>query len=150
MMNLREALADADRGLAEAEARLVEVERQLAQYKDLLAERAQLTGLVAQLRDERRGLQMALARHEGQPVEPGPPEAEDWTDLTRAQAVTRALIEAGRPMAPAEIAEVLTARGRGDAPKAISVSLDRLQKRGRVRHGDRGQWMTTEEATLLE
>ncbi len=133
---LRQLLAETERPLAEAE---LEVHR--------LEER------IRELQAERYGLQLALARHRGQPDHA--PSAESlsragqdrvdsailWQMISRAEAVERVLEESARPLTRQEVVEVLVGCGRNeDTPDAVSAALAYLQRIGRARRAGRNQW----------
>jgi hypothetical protein len=93
-----------------------------------------------QLATEYRGLEAAVGRRR-LAAEGGSPE-EDWTVMTRPQAVVRVIDETEEPLGPSEIVTALGEHGRvGDQPRGVSVALMRLQKRGEVRAVERGKWI---------
>jgi hypothetical protein len=126
-MNLRAALADTENLLAQ-------------KYR----ERAVVDDEIQQLEAERRGLRLAIKRHDAAPVDPESLDELDlWAGLPRTEAVLWLLREVGRPMRPTEIVTKLGQRGRDDGPKVVSASLTHLQKQGKVRSEGRGEWVTT-------
>lgn len=128
-MDLEEALRDAEDRLEHAEA-----------------ERQEITTRIGQLQEEVRGLQLALARHQGALV--ASPTDNGWKTLARTDAIARVMREFHRPMKPVAIASALTERGRNtDKPAYVSAALAYLQKQGVVRRFDEG-WMLV--ATLSE
>jgi hypothetical protein len=128
-VDLEEALRDAEGRLEQAEA-----------------ERQEITTRIGQLQEEVRGLQLALARHQGAPV--ASPTDNGWKTLARTDAIARVMREFHRPMKPVAIASALTERGRNtDKPAYVSAALAYLQKQGVVRRFDEG-WMLV--ATLSE
>lgn len=67
---------------------------------------------------------------------------DDWSRLTRAAAVRKALEEAdGGPLSPSEIRTSLENHGRtGDKTKFISAQLNHMQARDEVVRRGRGEW----------
>jgi hypothetical protein len=128
---------------------------------------------VAELLDEERGLQLALARRTapaavsttnttstvrtvgidavlvGPPAEPATPEVEaaesdgDWASLNHMDAVLRALTEAKRPLSPQDIVRALRAVGRLDSNEQVRAALAALKRRDRVALPARAQWVAT-------
>lgn len=138
---LKKARANAKEALDHATVRLRAVDEELSRFAALQAEKAQLSGDIAVLGDEVRGLELAIARREGRNTETPRPAPAGWDMLSRADAVPRVLEQAGRPLSPTEITDALHARGRNDSRKGVSVALMRLEQRGVVRKGDRrGLW----------
>lgn len=110
---------------------------------------------VRKIEAERYGLQLALARHLGEPepAAPAPPndhEVEaspvlgEWAQLNRGAAAERALNELGRPADRKEIVRYLTSKGRTDTVDLISAALSYGQRNGRVKRLDDGSWTTPE------
>src|ERR1700680_417063 len=109
---------------------LGETETPLAQAE---AEQVRASERVERLKAERYGLQLALARHRGEPEPARPtsaaavdagtvrhptPAALAWRALNGSDAVERVVTEAGRPMNRNDIVARLTEAGReGDNPE---------------------------------
>jgi len=118
-MDLRQALADAEAELAQAEK----------QVQDLV-------NLIGRLKDEKRGLELAVARHNGHAtVDPN-----EWQVLSRPQAILRLLVEIGEAMSPSEINRQFASRGRRDQPRLVSAGLNALKNRGQVQSLGNGKW----------
>lgn len=115
------------------------VERLLKEVEaDLEATRNRIPELEAQV----RGLRLTLRRLNGsEPGDDQPLTVDDWNELSRAEAILRALREAPAPLAPAEIASTLREHGRDDSPRAVSTRLNYLKKRGTVTNPVRGKWV---------
>jgi hypothetical protein len=121
---------------------------------------------VAELLDEERGLQLALARRTAPagasttvstvgvdpvlvtpPTEPAAPEVApaephgDWASLSHMDAALRALTEAKRPLSPKDIVRALRAVGRSDSNDQVRAALAALKRRGRVSLPARAQWV---------
>lgn len=126
-MDLEAALADADLALRETTRQL-----------DQLRERVDVLQL------ERRGLELALARHQGRPA-PDAAQQEDseWLSLPRTAAILRVMERTDEPMAPVEITRQLRQFGRTDTGHAVSAALSYLHREDRVRSLGRGQWVLT-------
>ncbi len=133
---LRELIAQTDRPLALAEA-----EVKAAQEK------------VEKLRAERYGLELALARHRGEPaptqprathmepVSPSDPDIMEWQRLSRTDAALRVLEEAGKPVHRKTLQAELHARGRDDSLDHMSAALAYLNRRGRAISKGYGMWV---------
>jgi DNA-binding transcriptional ArsR family regulator len=137
-MDLRTALEDATERLAEAE-------------KELQV----LTAKIGQLRDEKRGLEFALARHE--PQTSGLRAVNEWEIMPRTSAIARLLGQVDGALSPAELAKELSARGRDDRSSVVSAALAYLKNKGLVESVGHGKWRLvrsesngqTTEANLL-
>ncbi len=108
---------------------------------------SQLHGVEAKLEAltaEIRGLEMALARHNGKrvaPKGPTPTEVREWRGMHRTDAIVRVLTEADKGMSPREITDVLLSVGRKDGRKLVSAAIQYLKGEGRVHSEGRGQWV---------
>ncbi len=137
---LEEALEQTRQEMLLTQERINAVARQLAAYQQLQGEHQTLTMRLGQLATEFRGLQAAVSRRR-LAAEGNSPE-DDWTTLTRPQAVVRVLAESEEPLGPMEIVTALREHGRiGDQSRGVSVALMRLKKRGEVRAIERGKWV---------
>jgi len=146
-----------------------EVERLLEQ-----AERAQQAASerVERLRIERTGLTLTLQRLESsnqsppgnrtpdQPTVAPPPSAlrpitqpiraaTPWPELSRTQAVQRALHEINRPTDRHEVQAVLKGHGRDDQLGAISATLSYLQEKGEAKLTNDGKWILIAVIALI-
>jgi hypothetical protein len=144
LMNVAEALQEAldavETELALTGRRLAEITDQLQNLQGVIMEHNSLRARLDHLADEKRGLELALARRRGTEAPPVP-DWEDWRALTRTAAIEQLLLETGRAMSPAEIVAALKARGReNEQSRGVSVALGRLRKRNKVVHGEWGQW----------
>ncbi len=129
-MDLETALADADAALAVAEQELVE-----------LRER------IEALTTEKRGLELSLARHRGEPAHPKEATKTDnaWTRLARTNAIIKVMEDARDPLSPADVVRTLSAVGReGDTSHNVSAALSYLQGQKKVRSLGRGRWVLAE------
>jgi hypothetical protein len=101
----------------------------------LQLESAELYGRLASLRE---------LMDEFSPVERQetvPASADSWTDYKMTDSVERALIEAGSPIGPMEVAAIFARHGRERANvPTISATLDYLKRKGRAVNIGRGQW----------
>lgn len=90
------------------------------------------------------GLEMAFARHNGK-AEPSsglsPSEARKWKRMHRTDAIIRVLTEAGEPMGPRDITDVLLSVGRKDQRKLVAAAIQYLKRERRVHWLGRGQWV---------
>jgi hypothetical protein len=127
-VDLRDALEDARRALADAERDRERAARQL----QAVALRIQ------ELLEETRGLERALARHEGAAV-PIPTDM-NWQGLTRTDAIMQILQAEAVALSPTEITNKLVERGRRDRPPVVSAALAHLKSRGRVESAGYGKW----------
>lgn len=136
-MDLVEALADVEARLPKAE-RAVETAQRA--FDDLLV--------------EKRGLELALARHRLSTSTPPTPQLRfaspsqspdgDWATLGRADAVHRVLVEAGRPLSPQEIVHTLvTSGGRSEDNDQVRAALNYLRRTSRAESVGRAQWVAT-------
>jgi hypothetical protein len=125
---------------------------------------------VAELLDEERGLQLALARRAPSagatttvgtdgvdavlvepPMEPAAPEVPlaeqhgDWAPLNHMDAVLRVLVEARRPLSPKDIVRALRAVGRSDSSDQVRAALNALKRQRRAALMGRAQWAATDE-----
>jgi hypothetical protein len=131
---LRDLLAQTERPLALAEAEL-----RSAQEK------------IEKLKAERFGLELALARHRGEPAptkvdstsEPSrKTEAESpWLRMGRVGAAERALQEAGRPVHRKALQAMLIDKGRDDSLDLLSAALAYLKRNGRAMSKGQGMWV---------
>jgi hypothetical protein len=94
------------------------------------------------LREERRGLELALQRYGGGVAKSG---ENGWANLTRPEAVLRVMQQVGRPVSPTALAEFLAQLGREDGPRFVSAALTGLKQRGKVRQLGRGLWVLSEQ-----
>lgn len=125
---LRQALTDAERELEQVQ---IDRDEALARFTDK-AER---------LKEEIRGLRLAIARHNGHtPPEPEPQEQEDWTGKKRTDAVYEVLLRSHQPLGPSSIAAALKKLGRDDTTHWVSATLAYLKKNGRVEPKAPGKW----------
>jgi hypothetical protein len=132
-MNLHEALKDARDRLAEAENQQAEIATNIGQYKD-----------------EIRGLELALRRHdEGALYGDLVPSKNGWNTIARTEAIQRLLRESDMPLGPAEIARMLAQRGRGDKdnPRYVSAALAYLKNKGVVESSGDSRWILTRTTT---
>jgi hypothetical protein len=67
----------------------------------------------------------------------------DWRTLPRTEAVARMLIEAGEPLSPSELSQMLQEVGRDDSPLAVGKALDHLRGKRQATTIGRGQWVLT-------
>jgi hypothetical protein len=151
------------------EAALAEVKAAIPQAQ---AEAERTARHVAELLDEERGLQLALARRAASdgaatttagtegvdaaldelPTEPAAPEVApaephgDWASLNHQDAVLRVLTEARRPLSPKDIVRALRAVGRSDSGDQVRAALNALKRQRRASLTGRAQWAATAEA----
>jgi hypothetical protein len=150
------------------EAALAEVKAAIPQAQ---AEAERTARHVAELLEEERGLQLALARRAASdgatttagtegvdaaldepPTEPAAPEVApaeppgDWASLNHQDAVLRVLTEARRPLSPKDIVRALRAVGRSDSGDQVRAALNALKRIGRASLTGRAQWVATAEA----
>jgi hypothetical protein len=98
---------------------------------------------IPRLREEVRGLELALARQNGHHLDSEQTESSvgsDWTDLTRPEAIKAAMRESTRALAPNDIRLICAAHGRQDTVRYISATLTIMKKRGDVRRTGYGKW----------
>jgi septal ring factor EnvC (AmiA/AmiB activator) len=114
---LRQVLNETEHALAQAEQRLEEAQTE-----------------IARLKEEKRGLEHAIARRNGHTPE------DSWEKLTRPEAVLRVLGEAKHSMSPSEITKVIREQGRQENPRFVSATLTILKRRGQVRQPQQGRW----------
>ena len=131
-LDLHSALEDVRQELASSQARL-----------------EKLSAYIESLKVEERGLELALSRHNGQLSEETPSvgDAAKWKGMARTDAILAVLTQAEEPMGPAEIARVLHDRGRDDPRDHVAAALAYLKRKGRVDHGDVGEWSVGLEAS---
>jgi hypothetical protein len=124
-LDLNSALEDVRQELSSAQTRL----EKLAAY-------------IESLKAEERGLTLALSRHNGHSSEEAPSggDTAKWQRMTRTDAILAVLIEAEKSMGPAEIAKALHDKGREDPRDHVAAALAYLKRKGRVDHGDVGEW----------
>lgn len=133
---LRALLAETDSPL-----KLAEAELRSAQEK------------IDKIKAERYGLELALARRQGNPEPPAPtrevtdpitvtpaPHAPDWGGLARTEAALRVLAIAGRSMHRKEILLEIHRRGRNDTLDDLSAALAYLNRTHRVVSLGKGVW----------
>ena len=134
--------------LEDARTALAEAEREVEAAKEK----------VEQLRREQHGLELALARHQGQESGLTPNRliglagedfekvrAEREHQMARTDAIQEVMAQTPEPLSPAEVVGRLRARGRtDDTPHNVSAALSYLQRQGRVRSLGRGQWVLAE------
>ncbi|MFN2525143.1 MAG: hypothetical protein ABR505_02605 [Actinomycetota bacterium] len=101
----------------------------------------ELTARLQALEEERKGLQLALARHQGGKTIVPKPSDDEWLKLNRTDAVEKVLIEAGRPLSPTQIATALREKGRDDTDTYVSAALSYLLRESRVTRIGRAQWI---------
>lgn len=78
-------------------------------------------------------------RDEAAPEEVG---ANEWTTMYRTDAILRVLVEAGRPVGPAEIAGILKSHGRDDSPHLVSSALVHMKKNTKkAKSAGNGKWL---------
>jgi hypothetical protein len=129
------------------------LEAALQETKTRLAEAEAAAQEIPILREEVRGLELAVARRNGtaptaEPAFPRPelPTTDDWVSLSRPQAILRVLANEGKAMSPADLASSLNKVGRpNDLPHYISSALNNLQKRQKVRRTGYGRWTLRRE-----
>lgn len=104
---------------------------------------------VARIQAERYGLELALARHTGEPAPQPQPEPwespakagdPEWLPLDRSSAIERVLAEAGQPLHRKEIVKRLHMHGRDDSLNNVSAALAYLGRNDRVKGKGRGVW----------
>lgn len=91
---------------------------------------------LAELQDEKRGLELAVARHGGVQVA----RSSGWLRLTRTDAVIRVLRLDGNSLSPKEITDRLRSTGRDDRYPLISAALAYLKRQGVVVSAGYGLW----------
>lgn len=100
-----------------------------------------LTTRLNALGEERRGLQLALDRHNnGASVLMPEPTDQEWKALNRTDAVERVLREAERALSPSQITDQLKEKGRDDSDPYVSAALSYLAREKRVHRTGRAQW----------
>jgi G3E family GTPase len=133
--------------LANAEAALAKVERE---HADLLAQAEVKQTEVEDLRQEITGLEKAIARHERRPTSTDETKGQvvhkdsdsrGWTGVPRTKAVEQMMVDAGRPVSPRELSQMLQAVGRDDTPDVVGRALYHLQLRNRAKSVGRAQWV---------
>jgi hypothetical protein len=128
----------------------------LEETRQRLAEAEAAAAEVPALKDEVRGLELAIARRNGTPLalpDPRPlespdpsTESEDWAAISRSEAILAMLEAEGKPMSPGDLSAALMAKGRdNDLPHYISSALNTLQKRQKVRRMGYGRWTLKRE-----
>ncbi len=126
---LSEALGDCEAALARA-----------------VHQRDELDRTIQQLESEKRGLKLALERHQriaGDSVTltfNTKTTMNGWKRMSRPDAVVSLLREIHKPASAHEIAERLAEHGRSDPPKFVSAALSTLKARGAVTNPIRGKW----------
>jgi hypothetical protein len=146
---------DLHQALTDAEAALAKVERE---HADLLTQAEVKQTEMEDLRQEITGLEKAIARHERGSTGPAQPEAgasnaqkpreatheaptRRWEGMARTKAVELMMAEAGRPVSPRELSQMLQKVGRGDTPDVVGRALYHLQRRNRAESLGRAQWV---------
>lgn len=132
---------DLEAAHARAEADLARAERQLNA----------LTRRVEELRTEKTGLELAMARHGGATPDRGGDQHPTFgptpgPTLSRTDAILKVLEErtSDEPLAPGAVVEMLRGMGRqGDTPHNVSAALSYLRRHGRVQSQGRGRWVLT-------
>ena len=111
--------------------------------EDVLARLHTAEAEVASLDTEIKGLELALARHNGgpTPVGPDPVEIRKWKKMARTDAITRIMEEKGEPMSPREITDALLSVGRTDQRNPVAAALQYLKREQRIHWIGRGQWI---------
>lgn len=126
-IDLRAALNTARSEREEAEVRLHEVEAE-----------------IESLDIEITGLEMALARHNGKSEPSNGPsltERREWKRMHRTDAILRVLTDAGKPMGPRDITDVLLSVGRKDQRKLVAAAIQYLKREQRVHWLGRSEWV---------
>jgi hypothetical protein len=149
--------------LANAEAALAKVERE---HADLLAQAEVKQTEVQDLRQEITGLEKAIARHERRPTSTAEAEAglfdvekkgqvvhqdsdsRGWSGLPRTKAIEQMMVDAGRPVSPRELSQMLQAVGRDDTPDVVGRALYHLQHRNRAKSVGRAQWVPVKRPSV--
>jgi hypothetical protein len=144
-MNLDEALAHAE----------TLYERGEQEYTSLVAQAEAKQAELDDLRVEIDGLKRAIARHERRSggtqetklldAEQARPARGQWPDLPRTKAVYSMMVQAGKPVSPRELSQMLQAVGRDDTPDVVGRALYHLQRRKRARSVGRAQWVPAEQ-----
>jgi hypothetical protein len=120
------------------------------------AEVQELNVKIEALRQEEDALRAVLSRRMGQePSQLQPPATSgviygSWADLSRTEAVYRAVGEitgTGRPASPSEIETVLASHRRTDDRDQIGGALAYLRRDGRIHRLGRGRWGMGPEMT---
>jgi hypothetical protein len=128
---------DLESALADAEAALADAERQLGELRER----------IEALTVEKRGLELSLARHRGEPAhaKEAPKAENQWTGMPRTDAIIKVLEDADDTLSPADIVRKLSAKGReGDTSHNVSAALSYLQGQKKVRSLGRGRWVLHE------
>ena len=100
------------------------------------ARQEELASYIESLQAEARGLELALARHNGQSDSDATAtqEASRWRRMARTDAVLSVLEQSDKPLGAADITKVLHANGRDDARDHVAACLAYLKGKGRVEH----------------
>lgn len=127
-MDLLAALHDAEKRLATAEKR-----------------RQELDTRIEELRAEKHGLDLAVARHRLETTQQGDTEQSPsqgaWINLHRTNAILQMLQREQRAMTPSELSSALISVGRKkDNPAYVSAALSYLKRNHRVRSEGQGRW----------
>lgn len=138
----------------------------VAEVADLEERLAREQSRLDSLRVEKRGLELAIARHaeiERKPASKRPPNRRERTapsrdgqatspveNLNRAQAVEWALTRFTRPVSPLEVAELLRSQGRHDSPGEVGTSLTYLRDKKRVDRVGHAAWVATSKTQGLD
>jgi hypothetical protein len=139
-MDVIEALEQKRRELHE----LQEHRGQLAMVRaDVDAQIADITRRIAESEQDERVLRRVAAQYNLPTPQDGPllpREVAEWQQLPRTAAVERVLVEAGRPLSPLGIAQVLAEKGRNDSAHHVSAALARLKDTQRANRLGGGKW----------
>ncbi len=122
-----------------------------AALADAVARAEALARQLEEVEAERRGLELALARHrrvlpddQASTALSGEPNAASprgpWSKLTIADAVVRVLVEADQPLSPSQIVERLGDRGRTENNEQVRAGLAYARKRGIAVPVSRARW----------
>lgn len=141
--NVEELLTSIRRDRARTKAMLLDAENTIAVAK------AKLRTLDEQ---ERTLTTLALTYPGDSPEPTAPVQTEDWTTMSRLDAVERVIREAGRVMHVREITDALKVHGRADDSQAmVSMSLQALRRnRGTSRMDAKGYWSYVEPPSKPE
>jgi hypothetical protein len=143
-MDLVEALADHREKLSQLAEQLTYAQQERAAVEERIRT---LEHQLRELEQEEQILRRVAVRYDIEPPRDGPlpREVEEWQQLTRTDAIMRVLKEAGRPMSPADIAQVLAEKGRDDSGHYVSAGLAYLKDSHRAHAEGRGQWVVLVE-----
>lgn len=139
-MDVTEALQQKREELHELAETRGQLQRERANVDARIAE---VTARMQETEEDERVLRRVAAQYNLRAPEDGHPlprEVEEWQRLPRTAAVERVLMEAGRPMSPLGIAQVLGEKGRNDPAHHVSAALARLKITNRAQQAERGKW----------